>query len=917
MAVCNTETGCGHAIQGGSGGTRGLHGAPGEGGKGGKGGHGYSYSTGIGDHETTHHVPGGSKGRAGNRGRIPTTPLKDGQRGVNGQFHIHILSQRVKQFSCARRYDLCIQRRDIYSIHRLHATEKIFQFTDRVHVDDMSVCNQGGMVSPIQESRVFIKNSENIQAFPGHATLSKRIQPDQSDSVSGSLSFRVLAPDIRSLGDDIDPVSVIRTLQFGSTQTGPNGFAVDHSNFDNHGVSMAFRFPVENRQGFQGLSTIRAGDGMRIKFEVCNTSLDDLGVLSPSGRQLFVQFYRNPSEAFTVLSSLVDMTMDSIECFQLDENTDSGPWRGTKVPIELLKQGETVEMQGTLQCSSLIQPYARLGLQAEIVLQDLTDETDEPIFLPIQRRQLEVKTEPHYAYSSSNHIVLVTSGATTMDQFTCWSSLIRDDLNLGIEYFSVSIYGTLDPSFELSNGMTLAEAFKRKLVVILDDVFNPLDDDVSNMRPSMMLPNGCQFQTSGYDESTKWFIAGSNSGSLEQALLCHFTAPAQDMTSHDSTKSFKKAWMKRMEEERKAGCVTDTIIVEEIIKVPLNRHIHNKASRIKMFLEKEDPLRQWIVETRDEVHSTSNKGGTEETKYRLIHVRRGYCRVVNSTIAQEGKIIPEAIHRLLPGILEALPMETLHLVFSKSASKEDGDKIQLCLNAMTQALLWDVANFVDGRLSIDPLSLDKAFPSIFSLSMSNPIQGMLDRTDGSSVVSPMSKLLARFQCVAESRDLLPWYKPTSKRHALRKALRRLIKDLEESWSGIRDQDITREEFEKVNVAVHKHLNERYGKLSSKRIHGRWRKGMYYVFSFRNKEEYPSSTPCYRLCDLESGEYDREKKARAMLPKKQLQKESNCRDWKMRAQSRSALAARLLASTQIKRLTNELTETEIEVDNLWC
>jgi len=75
---------------------------------------------------------------------------------------------------------------------------------------------------------------------------------------------------------------------------------------------------------------------------------------------------------------------------------------------------------------------------------------------------------------------------------------------LKVEYYSVSIYGFLDPDFPSPNGnASLAQVFKGKLVLVLDETFNPLDKSVSKMEPSRMLPNSCQSQTSGYDDSTR------------------------------------------------------------------------------------------------------------------------------------------------------------------------------------------------------------------------------------------------------------------------------------------------------------------------------------------------------------------------------------------------------------------------------
>lgn len=240
-----------------------------------------------------------------------------------------------------------------------------------------------------------------------------------------------------------------------------------------NGELLEFRFPVENNRGFEGLPTIRAGDGMRIKVALTNTSLSDIGAHSASGRRVFVQFYRNPdSRKFDIASHHVHFEVEGIECnTKLFNDSAAEAFRGTFLPIDHIAKGDTIEINGTLRLSSQVSPYISLAVQAEIVLQDLLPgkELGEPTYSPIQRRQLVVSTEPTYYPSSRNQIVLVTSSSTTKDQFVAWDTLFSSRLGLQVGYYSISIYGSLSPTFEPTSGISLAQAFQDKLVVILDD----------------------------------------------------------------------------------------------------------------------------------------------------------------------------------------------------------------------------------------------------------------------------------------------------------------------------------------------------------------------------------------------------------------------------------------------------------------
>jgi hypothetical protein len=99
-----------------------------------------------------------------------------------------------------------------------------------------------------------------------------------------------------------------------SDQLGPRGFSRQYENFDIDGTQLEFRFPAENQHGFKGLSTILAGETMRVKFAVTNTSMHDLGEASESKRKLLVQFYRSSDPEFDIGTHNVELRIENVEC---------------------------------------------------------------------------------------------------------------------------------------------------------------------------------------------------------------------------------------------------------------------------------------------------------------------------------------------------------------------------------------------------------------------------------------------------------------------------------------------------------------------------------------------------------------------------------------------------------------------------
>ena len=410
--------------------------------------------------------------------------------------------------------------------------------------------------------------------------------------------------------------------------------------------------------------------------------------------------------------------------------------------------------------------------------------------IPVQICQLEVSSEPTYVPSQENHVVLVSCASTTKEQFNTWSDLLTHRLGLNIKHYSVSIYGSLDPDFKSPNGgIELAQAFMRKLVIVLDSPFSPLDKYVSKMEPSRMIPNGSQSRTSGYDKSTRWLLAGSLDDAVKQALLAHFMVPP-NVTNYDSLPAFKRALTEQLQKERKEGRVSDEHICESVIRVNYEQDSKNlwskdkviidkEAEAVKKFLEKIDPLRQYVVEP---LYKNRTDNGIV---CNLLVVRRGYCRTANTTNVLK-KVIPlrQNDGYAVFAVVRSLPLDTLYLVIANTVSTKDKLLLDIALDTFTQHLLWEVANVPDGNLNVhNTEDLNAVFPTLGAVAVSSKLKQMTGGT-GEDGRNAHLKLLARLECVANSRDLNPRSRPLSSRHAVRKLLLKIVETLEKDWAEI-------------------------------------------------------------------------------------------------------------------------------------
>jgi hypothetical protein len=915
MAIQGTESPS-KWVQGGKGGTNGKHGKPGRGGVGGYGGGSCHWT----DSDVHHHSKtGGRSGIRGRDGSTPTEPLCNGRNGLDGDFNIFVSSSQGTLVFYDRRYDLQWTAAALDSDEALSETSRIFQFGDTVLVRGIEQKNIGAMPTPQQPIELRISSTPNI--FPNKddkASISQRAEPGSLVQANGKLSFFVGMPNIRSMAkNDMEPYRVTDSMFLHATQLGPNGFVRPYDRFDAEGTALEFRFPVENGSGFEGLPCMRAGNAMRVKFAVENASLCDLGISSTSTRQLFVQFYRNPAATFDVATEHIQLSMNDVACLNLDDNRGTEVFRGTIVPIKLLETQSVVVLIGLLRLSNQVSPYSSLALQAEILLQDLalkdSGDCSTPTFSPIQRRQLEIVCEPSYFPSDDNKVVFVSSSSTKKAQFEAWRLLLTERITLSAEYYSVSIYGSLQPDYKLPNGKTLAEAFSGKLVVVLDEEFNPIHDDVSRLSPSCMLPRGCMSQTSGFYDSTKWLLVGSNKAAIKQALSAHYTAPPSDKGEFESISAFREAYRERLNQERSSGRVEDIEIREDSINVRglLNKNrananilIQSRAASLSRWLKRQDPLRQHIIEPRLQMDESVDKVHIIGT----IVVRRGYCRSTNSAMALNGIRPNESgIHgnSALLAISQALPHETLIAVFCNASRHGDQALVGICQDAFTTAMLWDVTNFLDGYLRVTEHFVF-SFPSVANFKDNKDILRLLEDSNDTAT-SALSTLLAHLYCVANSKDLRPWWCPWSRKHAVRGRLLEMLDRLKHEWSNAVSFAIVKRAIADIEDNVHGYMRQTYC-IPTPRLHGHWRKGLTHVSSHRNKGKYPQEEHCaHRLIEMETLDY--RSRTRAIRPVTAVSTTQECHALRGSAQRQQKLSKELFQSIQEARDREIVTEED--------
>jgi hypothetical protein len=768
-------------VQGGKGGRSGRHGIPGQGANGGNGGCGYKHSS--GDSEI--HKPGGMSGTDGRPGRSESCQLRNGDKGRAVNFQINVTGQPYTT-AYPSRYDIIHKQVTMTSSEALLG-RNIFQFSDLVDVSSITVENIGAMPTPIEPILCYIHpNSSFLVTKDKDCYIRSRLDPGACMTVCDPMTLQVKVPDVRSMGADMDPYRLHTTLHIGAQQLGPNGFACAFTDFDKEGSKMEFRFPVQNTNGIIGWSSLGMGERQKISFEVENVSNSDLGAKSTSGRQLYVQFYLNTDAQFDIASEHVHLSINGIQCNMLASSDAGTLWRGTAFPIDFLPASSRVVLEGWLKLAAQVRPYSQLGLQAEILLLDLPKrgETVSKCLSPVQRRQLIIASEPTYCSSASHEAILVTSSSTTQLQFTAWTEILTNRLGLSTGDFSVSMYGSLDPDFQLPHGATLREEFRKKLIVVLDEPFRPACDQSVTLNPSALLPFGGMAQSSGFDPSTQWLFVSSSEDSVHQLLTCQLTAPPHKVRTFNSVSEFFASKQASLVQERLQGAVKDLQIVEERIRVPAYG-VHVEARRVATWLVTRDVLRHYTV-------SMLSEGAA-----RWILVRQGYCRTANTVgVIKDLGSYHDSIRLLnstavLCAILQSCPLSTQISLYCAAVKSGKLDIIECIRNTFVRSFFQDLTIFWQGRLHAGGAQFSESFPTLSSLLASNELRSMVanahqphsgvDSGISDVIVNSLSALVAGLSGVAQSKVLRPLWVPWSRRYAIRSALLVILNRIRSSW----------------------------------------------------------------------------------------------------------------------------------------
>lgn len=417
-------------IQGGKGGVGGNGGKGGRGGKGGSGGMSKSWTTGSGENQENHYMPGGFPGWAGQDGNNGVK-AQDGANGRPGSFCIEMGRERFKD-----RYNM-----SILSCNMVDGNgDGIFEPGEQVSVG-VALENNGGMKLPTaQGTRVSIVNNNHL-SFDSSSTiyLPRGLGAGKKYSPAEKLRFRIENRHAPVIGE---PLEINTRVNFRATvERVERHFSQVEAKFR----SFKVQYPAK-LGAVRQVDSISLGEEALLSVRAENISNAALGSGSDGKRVTTLKLRVLPN----------GMTTASQVCFFSKEGENTPGESGLTEPVTFLTPGAGTTLSGSLKFISALPPYSRVKLCASLELGTLAEPGNEQRAKPVQLREFEVQLADLYEQKQADFL-LITNGNTQLDEITCWHSL-SDALGLKFSVWNSSLYNGVsfvEHKFALGTGHPL------------------------------------------------------------------------------------------------------------------------------------------------------------------------------------------------------------------------------------------------------------------------------------------------------------------------------------------------------------------------------------------------------------------------------------------------------------------------------
>ena len=306
------------------------------------------------------------------------------------------------------------------------------------------------------------------------------------------------------------------------------------------------------------------------------------------------------------------------------------------------------------------------------------------------------------------------------------------------QVYSVSRYGSLDPFFKIENGKFLRDVFKNKLIILLTEKFKAMPRDEESISPLDLLPHGCMQQSSGFDQSTRWLVVGTNEAIHKEMLNSHLGKDTKVEGDYPDISTFQKQTAKFLDERSELGRAGEDLPLRtDVISVSIKgskavKKLKKESESLAAFLKEKDPLSQFTIEyidvARDEM-GDGPQGGKRRLRRAsfmtlrksksssILVIRRGYSRTMNSVVCVMGKYTSEGktikSKGMIMSIAEAMSKEMRLDVFLCLIIRLDfpDESIKALVFAAVSDMIRESSVFLDCDMKMND-DLELSFPPI-------------------------------------------------------------------------------------------------------------------------------------------------------------------------------------------------------------
>lgn len=563
--------------------------------------------------------PGGINGPQGRDGRPSIYRAKDADPGCNGRFSIDVLEANGSRTSYPSPFDLQLITFDIASEYDVYEPDSL------VSVDQIVIQNCGGMPTPSNYTvRVFLRRDTWLISDEVDLVLHRSLQPGESYTFEDAgLGFRigdfvVNAPRKRAFRLR-QPVSPQARLESGIART--------FEQFEN-GEDIQARFPVE-LTAITCLNSIAPGESTRLIWAVRNI-----------GTETFDQqyLYRSVRSRLRLLGG--DLNKDLVIFFDDEDAAYNVQSMDFEKRVGQLQPGDQalIETRIGIRDQPGAIPYQGFALGVDLDLQRPSSSEQKEQYRRVDYRKTFIRVSERYLREDGSRFLLIANEKTNTNDIEKWTQL-ADYFGSGLDVWDVSYYGFLDLVRAVDHDQSLLKQWEGMTIIIPNNYYST---PISNDDDSAGQTSGGrtvafeqlakeQFLRAAADYDINFYIVGDSRTGGEEMLTKSLIPVSDQKPPHQlaSQKEFLKnvrRWNRYVAgNQAVVGGVTSNaqdiadaslgynheidIDRRTFLFQPDAKWLEAEARRLQRRLNKQDPLKRWIIVHRYDTGDTDTSWG--------------------------------------------------------------------------------------------------------------------------------------------------------------------------------------------------------------------------------------------------------------------------------------------------------------------